>query len=99
MRKNRRLYRQAQADVPSGSPSAKWDNKSMRDSKTISREARSALIEQLQEGHNHEIRAYFSELKQSVAKYDQPLQAGRRVIDDAMKTASITEILRESREQ
>jgi hypothetical protein len=66
---------------------------------SISVEARAELVKQLQGGNEHEIRAYISALKQRVAKYAQPLKAGRKVIDDAMKTALLTDLLHESREQ
>ena len=71
----------------------------MRNSRTISAEARSELVKRLQDGSESEIRAYISALKQGIAKYARPFQAGRKVIDDAMKTASLTDLLNESREQ
>ena len=71
----------------------------MRNSKTISAEARSELVKRLQDGNESEIQAYISALKRDVAKYAQPLRDGRKIIDDAMKTASLTDLLRESREQ
>lgn len=46
-----------------------------------------------------EIRAYISSLKQQYGKYRLSLEAGRKVIDDAMKTASLTAVLYEAREQ
>jgi hypothetical protein len=76
-----------------------WDNKAMRNSKTISAEARAELVKRLQDGNEHEIRAYIAALQRHIAKYAQPLQAGRKVIDDAMKAASLTDLLHESREQ
>ena len=71
----------------------------MRNSRTISAEARAELVKRLQDGNEHEIRAYISALQQHVAKHAQPLQAGRKVIDDAMKTVPLTDLLHESREQ
>src|SRR5262249_20981246 len=80
-------------------PLGSWDNNFMRNSKTISSEARSQLVRRLQEGDEREIRAYVSTLRQSITKYAQPLDVGRKLIDDAMKSASLTDLLHEIREQ
>ena len=45
-----------------------------------------------------EIRTYISSLKQTYAKYHLSLEAGRKIIDDAMKNASLTAVLYEARE-
>ena len=46
-----------------------------------------------------EIQAYISSLKQHYSKYRLSLEAGRKVIDGAMKDASLTDVLYEAREQ
>ena len=46
-----------------------------------------------------EIRAYISSLKQTYAKYDVPLRAARKAIDQSMKNESLTAILYEARKQ
>jgi hypothetical protein len=70
----------------------------MRNSKTLSANEMQAA-KQLQKLSDPEIRAYISSLQRDYAKYRQPLNAGRKIIDDAMKTASLTDVLYESREQ
>ena len=45
-----------------------------------------------------EIQTYISSLKQTYAKYRLSLEAGRKLIDDSMKTASLTAVLYEARE-
>src|SRR5215813_11048272 len=49
-----------------------WKNRIMRNSRTISAEARSELVKRLQDGSESEIRAYISALKQGIAKYARP---------------------------
>ena len=46
-----------------------------------------------------EIQAYISSLKQHYSKYRLSLEAGRKVIDSAMKGTSLTGVLYEAREQ
>lgn len=71
----------------------------MRNSKTLSPKEQLDAVKRIQGLSEPEIRAYISSLKQGYAKYRLPLDAGRRVIDDAMKKTPLTDVLYESREQ
>lgn len=71
----------------------------MGNSKTLPPNGQPDTITRVQCLAEAEIRVYISSLKQSYAKYRMPLDAGRKVIDDAMKTALLTNVLYESREQ
>ncbi len=71
----------------------------MRNSKTLSPNEQLAAVKRVHGLSEPEIRTYISSLKQSYVKYRLPLDAGRTIIDDAMKTTSLTDVLYESREQ
>jgi hypothetical protein len=70
----------------------------MRNSKTLSPNQIQA-VKRLQKFIDPEIRTYISSLQRDYAKYRQPLKAARKIIDEAMKTVSLTDVLHESREQ
>lgn len=67
--------------------------------RTVSRNGQLDTLIRLQSLTQPEIHAYISSLKQTYAKYEMPFAAGRKIIDDAMKTASLTQVLYEAREQ
>ena len=71
----------------------------MRNPKTLSANEQLELIKRLKNGSQAEIRTYISSLKQSFGKYGQSLHASRKIIDSAMKTGSLTDVLYKSREQ
>jgi hypothetical protein len=71
----------------------------MRNSKTLSTRGERKTAKRLRDLDEPEIRAYISSLKESYSKYRQPVVAGRRIVDGAMKNASLTALLYESREQ
>ena len=57
------------------------------------------MIMRVQELAQPEIRAYIASLKQTYAKYDLPLRAARKAIDESMKNESLTDVLYEVRKQ
>ena len=71
----------------------------MRNAKTVSTNDGWEAILRVQAMMEPDIRAYITSLKQSYARYNMPLDAARKLIDDAMKSSALTTVLYEMRQQ
>lgn len=71
----------------------------MSRNRSMLRQTQTSLALRLQALTQPEIHAYISSLKKGRQRYHMSLREGRKVIDEAMGTATLTGVLYESRDE